>query len=112
MPAYLQRIEDMAAEILAKLPSKATAPMRLEALDAYLFEENGFRGGRDEYYHPANNHLDRVIDDREGMPITLSVLYMELGRRLQLRLEGVGLPGHFVVRFRPSQGKPQLLDIF
>ncbi len=112
LPAYLQRIEDMAAEILAKLPSKATAPMRLEALDAYLFEENGFRGGRDEYYHPANNHLDRVIDDREGMPITLSVLYMELGRRLQLRLEGVGLPGHFVVRFRPSQGKPQLLDVF
>ncbi len=53
-----------------------------------------------------------MIDDREGMPITLSVLYIELGRRLGMRLEGVGLPGHFVVRHVPAKGEAQLIDVY
>ncbi len=53
-----------------------------------------------------------MLDDREGIPITLSVLYMELARRLGLKMEGVGLPGHFVVRHVPAQGEPQLIDAY
>ena len=53
-----------------------------------------------------------MIDDREGLPITLSVLYIELGSRLGLKIEGVGLPAHFVVRHVPAEGQPQLIDVF
>jgi regulator of sirC expression with transglutaminase-like and TPR domain len=56
--------------------------------------------------------MNRVISDREGIPISLSVLYMELGRRLELSIEGVGLPRRFVVRFVPQEGEPQLIDVF
>jgi len=96
--AYKIRIEEMAAEVLSELPADATSVQKQVALHRYLFDENGFHGSRSEYYHPANSHLNRVIDDREGLPITMSILYMELGRRLGLRIEGVGLPGHFVVK--------------
>src|SRR5262249_13164833 len=63
-------------------------------------------------YNKANSYLTEVIDDREGIPISLSVLYMELAKRLGLKVEGVGLPGHFMVRFIPSNGDPQLIDVF
>jgi regulator of sirC expression with transglutaminase-like and TPR domain len=77
-----------------------------------LFKDNGFHGSRFDYYHRANSYMNRVISDREGIPISLSVLYMELGHRLGLRIEGVGLPGHFVVRYLPEKGDPQLIDVF
>jgi len=54
--------------------------------------------------------LNEVIDDREGLPITLSVLYIELAQRLGVKIVGVGAPGHFVVRHLPKSGKPQLID--
>ncbi|MEZ6090943.1 MAG: transglutaminase-like domain-containing protein [Pirellulaceae bacterium] len=100
---------------LGKYARNWTAKRRgvsIESIDAYLFQQNGFHGGRDEYYHPANSHLNRVIDDREGLPITMSILYMELGRRLGLNIEGVGLPGHFVVRYINEAGDQQLIDVF
>ncbi len=112
---YQRRLDSMAAEVKSQLTESADEEQRIRELDRYLFEQNGFHGSRDEYYHEANNHLDRVIDDREGMPITLALLYMELGRRLNLAIEGVGLPGHFVVRFRMTQDgqeKSQLIDVF
>ena len=56
--------------------------------------------------------MSRVIDDREGLPITLAILYMELGRRLGVAIEGVGLPGHFVVRHVPASGEARLIDVF
>lgn len=106
--SYLQRLEEMAEDIRIDLPEAATIQQRMEALDTYLFEENGFHGGRDEYYHPANSHLNRVIDDREGLPITLSILYIDLARRLSVTVDGIGLPGHFVVN-RPVDN-PQPAD--
>jgi serine protease Do len=109
---YVARVDEMAEEIKRTLPKKPTDNDRLTSLNRFLFEENGYRGGIDEYYHPANNHLDRVIDDREGMPITLSILYIEIGRRIGLKLEGVGLPGHFVVRYRKNSKESKLLDVF
>ncbi len=109
---YMTRVDQMSEEIRNALPEKPTDSERLASLNRFLFEENGYRGGIDEYNHPANNHLDRVIDDREGMPITLSILYMELGRRIGLKIEGVGLPGHFVVRYRKNSKESKLLDVF
>ena len=79
-----------------------------------MFKQNGFHAGRSEYYHVANSHLDRVIDDREGLPITMSILYMELGRRLEMRIDGVGLPGRFIVNhvISDKDDDNQLIDVF
>ena len=120
--AYVGRIDQWAGEIrdtisaadppAADSPAADSSAAKLKALNRFLFDESGFHGSRTEYYDRANSHLDRVIDDREGLPITLSVLYLELGRRLGLTLEGVGLPGHFVVRHLPPDGDQQILDVF
>ncbi|HZL88420.1 MAG TPA: tetratricopeptide repeat protein [Pirellulaceae bacterium] len=110
--AYVQQVERIAKDIRAKLPEKADDAARLSALSQHLFTESGFHGSRFDYYNRANSYLNRVIDDREGLPITLSVLYLELAARLDLKMEGVGLPGHFVVRQIRVDGEPQLIDVF
>jgi len=109
---YVRTVDHMAGEIQAKLAEKADEAAKVAALSKYLFEENGFHGSRTDYYHRANSYLSRVIDDREGLPITLSILYMELARRLELKIVGIGLPGHFVVQHLPAKGDPQLIDVF
>jgi len=109
---YIDRVDQMATEIQQSLLAEATDEEKLAAIKRYLFVENGFHGGRNDFFHQANNLLDRVIDDREGMPITLCVLYMELGRRIGLPIEGVGLPGRFVVRYRSRKGETMLIDVF
>jgi regulator of sirC expression with transglutaminase-like and TPR domain len=110
--AYRHEVERMADRITARLPKNADDKGRLAALNKYLFEERGFHGSRGDYYNRSNSYLSEVIDDREGIPITLSVLYIELARRLGVRLEGVGLPGHFVVRHVPAKGEPRLIDAY
>ena len=110
--AYVDSVERMAKEIRDDLPKDASESARLAALNHYLFSESGYHGSRFDYYHRANSLMDRVIDDREGLPITLSVLYMQLGKRLGLNIQGVGLPGHFVVRYVPQEGAGQLIDVF
>ena len=111
--AYLDRVRQMADEIHGELPADADEATRLSALDRYLFEQLGFHGSRFEYYTRANSYLNEVIEDREGLPITLSVLYMEIGRRLDLKIEGLGLPGHFVVQYTPADSAAvQIIDPF
>jgi len=110
--AYAKEVERMTGEIKEKLPEDATETRKLARLSEFLFRDNGFHGSRTDYYHRANSYLSRVIDDREGIPITLSVLYIELASRLGVMVEGVGLPGHFVVRHVPAEGPPQLIDVF
>ena len=111
--AYEQRLDQMASEIQASMDNEsASAKVKREALHRYLFEENGFHGGRMEYYHAANSHMNSVIDDREGLPITLSILYMELGKRIGMKVDGIGLPGHFVVKHVINRKEHQLVDVF
>ena len=112
--SYVRRIDQMAAEIKSELTAESSESDRLAALNEYLFEQNGFRGSRYEYYTRSNSYLNEVIDDREGLPITLSVLYIEIAQRLDLNIVGVGLPGHFVVRFEPSSEdeESRLIDPF
>lgn len=83
----------------------------LHRLREFLFEEEGFSGNGKEYYDPRNSCLNDVLDRRLGIPITLSVLMMEVGRRVGLHILGVGLPGHFVVRADVGPD-PVLLDPF
>ncbi|HXG47992.1 MAG TPA: tetratricopeptide repeat protein, partial [Methylomirabilota bacterium] len=110
---YHRQMQEMADEILATLPQDAGRTHRLEALRRFLFEESGFHGSRTDYYHRANSYINRVLDDREGLPITLSIVFLELARRIGLEgVSGLPLPGHFMVRFQPETGEPQILDPF
>lgn len=110
---YLQQLDEMAREVLTKLPEKADDTAKLAGLSHYLFIENGFHGSRTDYYNRANSYMNNVLDDHEGLPITLSVLFVELSRRIGLEnIAGVPLPGHFAVKFIAKDGKEQLLDPF
>ena len=84
---------------------------RLHRLREYLFEELGFSGDRDDYFDPRNSHLNEVLNRRLGIPITLSLVLIEVGRRLDLEMEGIGLPGHFITGARIA-GEQVLLDPF
>jgi regulator of sirC expression with transglutaminase-like and TPR domain len=96
--AYLARIDELAATVTDRLITKSDIFRSIAALNLVLFQSQGFRGNRDDYFDPKNSFLNEVIDRKRGIPITLSVLYMEVARRTGLRLEGVGFPGHFLVK--------------
>jgi regulator of sirC expression with transglutaminase-like and TPR domain len=109
--SYVARLEAMARDAAA-IPLETAAPLgRLLALNHYLFAEQGFIGNSENYYDPRNSFLNEVLDRRTGLPITLSVVYLELGWRLELPVAGVGMPGHFVVGFYP-EGAPRYVDVF
>ncbi|MBO0696983.1 MAG: trypsin-like peptidase domain-containing protein [Zavarzinella sp.] len=110
--AYRAEVERMAKKAAEGLAKDATDEARLKALDKFFFETRGFHGSRGEYYSRSNSYLNEVIDDREGIPITLSVLYMDLARRLGVTVAGIGLPGHFVVRHMPKEGEGKFIDVF
>ena len=95
---YLGRIEEMAATLRRRLRSDISPTEALIALNRYIFDELGFSGNAGDYYDPRNSFLNDVIDRRLGIPITLAVLYIEIGRRIGLPLEGVSFPAHFLVK--------------
>lgn len=105
---YLGEIERMALRLrtrAADRKAKAHFPEeRVMALNQFLFDELGYRGNAEEYYDPRNSYLNEVMARRTGIPITLAVLYMAVGRRIGLPLEGVSFPGHFLVRLRLRRG--------
>jgi regulator of sirC expression with transglutaminase-like and TPR domain len=96
------------AELAARVRSGREGP--LEALRRVLFSEEGFRGDEESYDEPSNSSVARVLARRRGMPITLSIVTMEVARKAGLPLEGIGLPGHFVVG-GPPLGR-RYLDAF
>lgn len=97
IPAYLGRLDKLAVEVARRVDGSAVR-QSLEALNHVLFEQHGFRGNGEDYYNPKNSFLNEVLDRKTGIPITLSVLYMEVAQRIGLALEGVGFPGHFLVK--------------
>jgi regulator of sirC expression with transglutaminase-like and TPR domain len=94
---YLQRIDTMGATLRQRLREDISTSDALVALNRYIFEELGFRGNADDYYDPRNSYLNEVIERKLGIPITLSVVYIEIGRRIGLPLQGVSFPSHFLV---------------
>lgn len=126
--AYMRRLLDaLATEVRtelrmapgSRLPShslglRATAERTLRAMRLVLYELEGFTGAKDDYYAPENSFLNNVLERRRGLPITLSVLYMEVARRIGAPLVGVGLPGHFIAKWplSPDEGDDLFVDAF
>ncbi len=93
---YLDRLDTWAGELKARGQGQEL-PARLDALAAFLGQEQGLAGNREDYYEPANSFLDQVLDRKVGIPISLSVVYLSVAGRLGLPLAGIPLPGHFLV---------------
>ena len=108
---YFGRIESFAARLRNALTGLHSPEENIAAINTLLFTEEGFRGNSDDYYDPRNSFLNEVIDRRLGIPITLSILYIEVGRRAGIPLYGIGLPGHFIVGL--STGTDRMyIDVF
>ena len=108
---YLSRIGKLGE--VAQERIQASSGAAIEAFNHFMFEEMGFAGNQLDYYDPRNSLLNHVMDRRIGIPITLSILYMEVGSRARLRVEGIGLPSHFIVRaFHGDSTEGTLVDPF
>ncbi|MGB3291835.1 MAG: tetratricopeptide repeat protein [Phormidesmis sp.] len=95
---YLEVLNDMAADVRSRLPKNRYPLKVIQTLNEYLFGELKFSGNRLDYYNPDNSCLNCVIDRRLGIPITLSLVYLEIAHRIRFPMVGVGMPGHFLVR--------------
>jgi regulator of sirC expression with transglutaminase-like and TPR domain len=109
--AYLARLDAMAAAVRAELAPESPTGAVVAAINRHLFAELGFRGNQDDYYDPRNSYLNEVLDRRTGIPITLCIIYLEVGKRLGLALSGVPFPGHFLVKARAPGGE-MVIDPF
>lgn len=96
---YLRQLDLLAERVHDRLGDETAPLIIFQELNRVLFEEEGFRGNIEAYYDVRNSFLNDVLDRRLGIPITLSVVYLEVGWRLGLPLVGVGFPGHFLVRY-------------
>ncbi|MEL7333015.1 MAG: tetratricopeptide repeat protein [Cyanobacteria bacterium J06560_2] len=95
---YLKRLDDMAAAVRSRLPKNRYPLKVIQILNSYLFEELKFSGNANDYYNPDNSCLNCVLDRRLGIPITLSLVYLEIAHRIEFPMMGVGMPGHFLIR--------------
>ncbi|MBF6590855.1 MAG: transglutaminase family protein [Ktedonobacterales bacterium] len=126
-PRYHQRLDALAAAVRAECATpaggahgsegegeRAVALRTLAAMRTVLVEREGFRGNNDEYFAARNSYLNAVLNQRTGLPITLSIIYLEVARRLGVPLRGVGLPAHFVVKWplAEAQGGDIFVDAF
>jgi regulator of sirC expression with transglutaminase-like and TPR domain len=96
---YIRKIDSTADEIKWRVRNNTDPRFLIGEINKSLFAEGGFRGNEDNYYDPRNSFLNEVLDRKTGIPITLSVLYMEIGNRVGLPVSGVGFPGHFIIRY-------------
>ncbi|MCW9013692.1 MAG: tetratricopeptide repeat protein [Gammaproteobacteria bacterium] len=102
--SYLDRIHSLADEIRNRLPENPNAGDTLTQLNRTLFDELGYEGNSEHYYDPKNSFLNDVLERKLGIPISLSILYIELGKELGLPLAGVAFPGHFLVKLEIDDG--------
>jgi regulator of sirC expression with transglutaminase-like and TPR domain len=110
--AVFRQLDLWAARVLDVAGPGARGALLLHALNHVLFEEERLEGDREDYYSPANSCIDMAMARRKGLPITLSVICIEVGRRAGLPLSGVNLPGHFVCRYDDEDGVRVLIDPF
>lgn len=96
--SYLSKLDGLAERVASQLHGDAGPYETLNRMRTVLVEEEGFLGNTEEYYDPRNSFLNDVLDRRRGIPIALSTVYMEVGRRIGFRLQGIGFPGHFLIK--------------
>jgi regulator of sirC expression with transglutaminase-like and TPR domain len=108
---YVMQVEDLAEAARTALAVHRTAHARGTALAHFLCQAQGFRGNAADYGDPRNSYLNQVLDRRLGIPISLSVIFLEIGQRLRLPVAGIGMPGHFIVRVGAGDD-PLYLDLF
>lgn len=101
---YRARIESLARQLRSRIAEDESTAVRIGSLNEFLFEELGFGPNAEDYYDPRNSYLNEVLDRRTGIPLTLSILYIEIGRRIGLPLQGVPFPGHFLVKCPLDEG--------
>lgn len=112
---YLKLLDSMALAVTDNFPRYEDQPFHLKtiyAINYYLYDQQHFEGNKTAYYDPQNSLLNQVIERRRGIPITLSVLYMEIAQRLGLTLAGVGMPGHFLIKYQISESEEIFIDAF
>ena len=97
--AFSERFGAIADDVRERLPQDATDGDKIVALNEHLFKRMKFRGDDGDYHNPMNSYLNDVLKRRKGLPISLSILYLDIASRLELAMNGVGLPGHFIVRY-------------
>lgn len=101
---YLERLDSLAAELKARIEQEADIAERILALNQFLFSEQGFAPNLKNFYDPRNSFLNDVLERKTGIPITLSIVYMEVARRIGLPIQGVSFPGHFLVKIPLEKG--------
>jgi regulator of sirC expression with transglutaminase-like and TPR domain len=111
VPGVITELEQLGNDLSRRLPADATAAHRLRMLNHFFFDELGFQGNGQDYYAPENSYIDHVLRSRRGIPISLAVVYMELGRAAGLRLHGMNFPGHFLVQCS-TYGGLMVIDVF
>ena len=106
---YLDKINSLADDF--SFYRRATPDITCaKAMISFFYKETGFAGNKSNYYDPANSFLNKVIDNRVGIPISLAILQMSIGAKLDIAVEGIGFPGHFLVRYKEDGGS--LVDPF
>jgi regulator of sirC expression with transglutaminase-like and TPR domain len=108
---YAARIESMAARAASLSPASDTQSL-MAAVNKVVFDQANLKGNREDYYDPRNSFLNDVLDRGLGIPITLSIIYMEVANRVGLPLSGVGMPGHFLLKHCAEDGQERLIDCF
>ena len=108
---YMLRLEGLAEAVKDRLDDETASPIVLGEVIHTLFEREGLRPNKESYYDPRNSFLNDVLDRRLGIPLTLGIILLEVGWRLDLPLEGVSFPGHFLVRYRGA-AEHLLIDPF
>lgn len=111
LPPYLKQLDDIAGEIGHRLRGDESPLAKISTINEVLFDECGFHGNSSDYYDPRNSFLNDVLDRRTGIPITLSAVYMEVSGRVGFQIDGVGIPGHFIVK-HVAQSEEIFLDPF
>jgi len=102
---YLEKLDRMADVVEKRLGGDCSVSGIINKLNEYLFDEQGYCGNTENYYDPRNSFLNNVMDSRMGIPVSLSLIYIELGQRLGIPLVGVSFPGHFLVKLSVPSGE-------
>jgi len=109
---YIAQFDEIAQIISSRLSNSSKNPLLIiKNINEYFFQELAFQGNKENYYDPRNSFLNEVLVRRLGIPISLSVIYMEVAKRLGLKIDGVGLPGHFLVKCK-ADDQEIILDPF